>query len=137
MHAVRRRTLVGTVLCAFSLWAPASAPLAQPAQKRFVPRLLKYSHAIYKPRAYCPANHTCFSKAHWLRWTPKHAVARATGQTSYPGGPMITERIAFRFSAPRHVCGGWFFTHAKWRYRGDPRYTEAFMLTPACIWTGA
>jgi hypothetical protein len=102
-----------------------------------VPRLLKSDHGLYRPHSYCPSNHTCFSRARWLRWTQTAAVARATGRTYYPGAAMFTERVRLRFDRPEHVCGGWYFTHVKWRYSGDRNATEASLLTPVCLWTGA
>jgi hypothetical protein len=64
-------------------------------------------------------------------------VALATGETSYPPGPTVTEDIRFSFSAPKHICGGFFYTRARWRYEGDSDYTMSFLLPPVCIWTGA
>jgi len=101
------------------------------------PRLPENERSLYKPPSYCPANQTCFSNAEWILWGGKRAVALATGETSYPPGPTVTERIRFIFSAPKHVCGDFFYTRAKWRYTGDSDYTMSFLLSPVCIWSGA
>jgi hypothetical protein len=113
------------------------AAMNAPAASHAVPRLLGGAHGVRKPRSYCPANHTCFKQARWSAWSTKRAVARATARTQYPGGPAVSGRITFRFSSPRHVCGGWYFTRARWRYRADEQYTEASVMAPACFWTGA
>ncbi len=93
--------------------------------------------SLYKPPSYCPANHTCLTDAEWLLWERNRAVALATGETSYPLGPEVTEKIRFIFWAPKHVCGGYFFTRVRWRYSGEHDYTMSRLLPPVCIWSGA
>jgi hypothetical protein len=92
---------------------------------------------LYKPPSYCPANHTCFTEAEWLQWDGKRAVALASAETSYPSGPTVSEKIKFAFSVPKRLCGGRFYTRARWRYAGDSNYTTSFLLSPACVWSGA
>lgn len=92
----------------------------------------------YKPSAYCPANHTCFSGARWSSWGMKRAVATATARNSYPGGEQRTERIRFTFSQPRRLCGGRYYTRVRFRFSGDTASTSAtFSSAAACGWTGA
>jgi hypothetical protein len=128
---VRRWSVVGIVLVATLLLA------CDGSAKAGKPQLPKDERSLYKPPGYCPANHTCFSNAEWLLWGRKRAVALATGETSYPPGPTATEEIRFNFNAPKHICGGYFYTRARWRYAGDRDYTMSFLLPPACIWSGA
>ncbi len=129
---MRTRWMLGLVLVAACL-----LPAGNASGKTGRPYLPENERSLYKPQSYCPANQTCFSNAEWLLWGGKRAVALATGETSYPPGPTITEVIRFSFSAPKHVCGGFFYTRARWRYAGDRDYTMSFLLPPVCIWSGA
>lgn len=129
---VRVWSALGVFLVATCLLLVGSA-----SGKTGKPHLLGNERSLYKPPSYCPANHTCFSNADWLLWGRKRAVALATGETSYPPGPTVTEEIRFSFRAPKHICGGFFYTRARWRYEGDADYTMSFLLPPVCIWSGA
>jgi hypothetical protein len=102
-----------------------------------IPHLFASERNLYEPPSYCPSNHTCFSNAEWLAWGPTSAVASATGETSYPAGPQLSEEIRFTFYRPQHICRGYYYTRARWRYAGEREYTKSFLLPPACIWSGA
>ena len=93
----------------------------------------------YKPRSYCPANHTCFKRATWTWWGSRTAKARADAHTVYPGAePGVSGRITFTFDRPRNICGGRYFTRARWRYTSSEPYTEATVVAGgACYWSGA
>lgn len=102
------------------------------------PYLIANERNLFEPPEYCPSNHTCFSEAQWRLWGPRRAVAIATGETSYPPDNVpVTERIKFLFNVPKHICGGYYYTRARWRYAGEARSTIASLVAPVCIWTGA
>jgi hypothetical protein len=96
---------------------------------------------LYKPRSFCPSNHTCFSDARWIRWESV-AVAWAYGTTQYPGGPAFRQhqKVEIRLSRVRRICGGERYTRVSWRYPGTAASIRAFFepLTGGCgFWTGA
>ncbi len=95
-------------------------------------------HGLYQPDSFCPANHTCFSDAEWVRWGST-AVAWANGSTVYPGAPEYSQRVKVTFWRIRKMCGGRRYTRARWRYDGDSGFTRSTLMPLAgCgIWTGA
>jgi hypothetical protein len=68
----------------------------------------------YKPRSFCPSNHTCFSNAHWSRWG-QTAVANATA-TFYNNstGTEDSYQTTVTFSHIQSMCGGRRYTQAAW-----------------------
>jgi hypothetical protein len=76
-----------------------------------------YRTGQYEPSAFCPANDTCFSHAHWVEWTHSKAVAIATMRDSCPGaGPnqkCPSGRRHVELYRPRNVCGGLRYTRAR------------------------
>jgi hypothetical protein len=107
------------------------------ARAASMPHLIGNERSLFEPPEYCPSNHTCFSNAEWRLWGRKRAVAIAIGETSYPPNSPVSEEIKFIFNVPKHVCGGYYYTRARWRYAGDGEFTMSFLLPPTCIWTGA
>lgn len=105
-------TPVASVLAMVALAVATGAATASSGR----PLLLAGTHTpAYKPASFCPANHSCFTRARWTRWG---ATARATahGTTEYPDGPTHSGQAVVILSAPRHVCGHFLYTRAKWRY---------------------
>jgi hypothetical protein len=102
-----------------------------------VPRSLKSDHGLYRFRSYCPANHTCFpgrAGSTGLRRPPSRG---RPGEPTIPEPRCPPNGSGSGSTSPSTYAVVWYFTHARWRYAGDHDTTEAFLLTPACIWTGA
>ena len=134
--------LLLAILAVFIISSPGTAPLAvakQPSSTRSV-LIPSLSSGLYKPKRFCPSNHTCFTNARWTSWG-RVARARALGTTSYPGGSNGAKRGVARVTMWRvqNVCGGKRYTRAKWQYRGEMRSTRSFFLPlGSCgYWTGA
>jgi len=69
----------------------------------------------YKPRAFCPANHTCFSHTKWSKWTRDAAVGHGLAHySSSTGSGSRTYRTKIEFRRPKHICAARAFTRAKW-----------------------
>lgn len=93
-----------------------------------------------KPTKYCPANHTCFTHAHWRSWGDDRAVAIAHGSTYYPGATHgLKGKAKFVFKRPKSICGGRYFTKATWHYKGQHGSTMSSLESAgsSCYWTGA
>ncbi len=114
----------------------AALPLPASAGQRAL--IQNQGQGEYKPADFCPANHTCFASAEWIRWGSS-AVAWATGTTTYPGAPEASARVKVTFSQIQSMCGGRRYTRARWTFPGDSRATQTtFMaLSSGCgYWTG-
>jgi hypothetical protein len=94
--------------------------------------------AVYKPRHFCPANHTCFRNVQWHKWGTS-ASATAEGHTQYPAGRPFSGKASVVLYRVRHMCGGARYTRARWRYRGDSTETRTLYVKEGsvCFWTGA
>lgn len=101
------------------------------------PRLYTSNGAKYKPNSYRGFNHSRFTSLSWSKWNSKRAVARGTVHVQYPGGDPVVEEVRVTFSRARHVCGGWFYTSARWKVPGDTYTTMGTLMSSPCIWTGA
>lgn len=86
---------------------------------------------LYKPKSFCPSNHTCFSHAHWLTWGTT-AVAEAMAMGGGPGGPVLTYQTKITFSKIQSLCGGRRYTQATWS-----RGATTFIRVGGCgTWSG-
>lgn len=105
--------------------------------------------AKYKPSAFCPANQTCFSDAHWAVWTHRRAVARAIEELTCVGGSESqcpgSTRVRIVLNQPRDVCGGARYTRARWRPQPGSAFETTFFdvgiggvggRDAICIWSG-
>jgi hypothetical protein len=98
---------------------------------RSVPLIQDVSGAHYKPASFCPANHTCFSHAHWKRWG-HIAVGRGTAHFETPTGGSRTFRTKITLSRVRKLCGELRYTRAVWS-----GWQTFFIPVGSCgIWTG-
>ena len=87
-------TPVASVLAMVALAVATGAATASSGR----PLLLAGTHTpAYKPASFCPANHSCFTRARWTRWG---ATARATAH-----GTTVSRRAHALRAGRRHPLG--------------------------------